>query len=117
MNDINALLNLGNTDYQSSLFNRKKDREEELRQISEEQRQQQADLLKEQNAVQAEVQAQVQQTVRDARQLGDEIQHLSWAQAQKMLEAVTLRIASSGSNHLLQMQSPGARGLLPSAYI
>ena len=112
MSSISSLLNLNNMDYQSSLFNRKKEREEEEVQIVQKKLDDASTLQKmqEQNSIN-------QQAMRQVHEIDQEIQKLSLAQAQIMMQAITDRIAQSTLEQLAATQAPGERGLLPAAYI
>ncbi|MDR1396784.1 MAG: hypothetical protein LBJ14_03540 [Desulfarculales bacterium] len=112
MSTISALLNLDNNDYQTTLFNRKKNHEEDLSKAIAKQ-QQREEFVQEQVVAQN----QIRQALRQIDMIDQEIQELSWEQAQQMTEMVSMRIAGAENHHLAQIQSPVSGGLLPPAYI
>ena len=115
MNSITTLLNLGNSDYQNNLLGKKNQNEEALAAAKEKLAQDR--LEKQLLSQQLQETADNQQVVRRMHQVEQEIQKLSLAQAQMMLEVVTQKIGTSSSMQLQQMQIPGERGLLSPAYV
>ena len=115
MNSISSLLNLGNSDYQASLQNRSREQEESLvaarEKIAQEQLKQQLITQQLQEVVDHK------QASRRMYQMEQEIQKLSWAQAQMMIEVLTEKIGSSSAQQLEQVQTSDVRGILNPAYI
>jgi hypothetical protein len=112
MSNISSLLNLSNTDYQTSLFKRKKEYEEELLKADREKQRQE-----EIQAEQSTLQTRARETLRQINIIDQEIQQLSRDQAQKVMEMVTMRIAEVSDLQLTQIQPPLSKGLLPAAYV
>ena len=114
MSSINALLNLGNSDYYNSLTKKKPETDETNEAIQQEQ---QNRLQQQALASQVQESGESQRTYRRLQQIEQEIEKLSLNQAQLLMQMVGDKIAQSTARQLGDIRSPIERGILAPAYI